>query len=489
MTENDATGEHPVFQRKVGTWGTALVAWLVILAVVVFVFVRQRRSMAHAEQTTRDNSFQRNLIELQGRQLVGTRALAERLGRGAGQGKKLFEQAKGLDRGSFRQRLRFAVLAGELIGPKKALELLERLTPPDPKSDPTAVEDRQLYGDLRRLYAAYSNREFEPGKILPEAEQQRLRQGLGWFGELALAPAQSPDRKARQGVVAPAKKMVRDFTTGVLVALALAAIGFVGLVALVVLLIVRPWLRGFVPGSPYGVVYVETFALWMVLFIGLSFLGGWLPRTGSPLLRSSLLSLGSLAALAWPVWRGVSWGQVRQDVGLHGGRGLLAEVASGLATYAMALPLLLGGLVVMLIVSYALKRAGGGGLFENNTPAHPLIGMAANDWWVRVQVVLAASVAAPIIEETMFRGVFYRHLREATRGVGFVLSVLASGLVSGFIFAVIHPQGALAVPILMGLAFGFAIGREWRGSLLPCMVAHGVHNGILVLFFFTALSG
>jgi membrane protease YdiL (CAAX protease family) len=154
----------------------------------------------------------------------------------------------------------------------------------------------------------------------------------------------------------------------------------------------------------------------------------------------------------------------------------------------MALPLLFGGLLVVLLISYLRQRAGGGGLFENGPPAHPLVGVAPNNWWVRVQVVLAASVAAPLVEETMFRGVFYRHLREATRGGGFLLSVLASGLVSGFIFAVIHPQGALAVPVLMGLAFGFAIGREWRGSLLSCMVAHGVHNGILVLLLLTALS-
>ncbi len=58
--------------------------------------------------------------------------------------------------------------------------------------------------------------------------------------------------------------------------------------------------------------------------------------------------------------------------------------------------------------------------------------------------------------------------------------MLFSALASSFVFAVIHPQGWLAVPPLMGLAFVFALAREWRGSLLPAMVAHGINNGIVM---------
>jgi membrane protease YdiL (CAAX protease family) len=481
MTENDATAEHPILERRPGTAWTALVAWAVILVVVLFVFVRQRQQMAQAEQTTHDTSFQRNLIELQGRQSVGFKAIG-------GRGHQLLEQAKALDRGSFRQRLRFAVLAGELAGPKKALERLNALEPPDSQTDASAAEDRKLYDDLRRLYSAYANKEFDPAEILPEEERDRLRKELGWFGDLALAPERGPDKEARRAIVAPARRKATGFLIGFFTILGLAAVGFVALVALVILLSMRPWLRGFVPGSPSGVVYVETFALWLVLFVAVSLGGSKLLPGVPPLLRSALLFLLTLVVLAWPVWRGVPWRQVRRDVGLYSGRGLVVEVLSGLATYVMALPLLIGGLLALLVFSYLLRRSGGGGLFDNGAPAHPIVGVAPNDWWVCVQVVLAASVAAPIVEETMFRGVFYRHLREATRGGSFFLSVLASGLVSSLIFAVIHPQGALAVPVLTGLAFGFAIGREWRSSLLSCMVAHGVHNGLLVLFLLTSLS-
>jgi membrane protease YdiL (CAAX protease family) len=48
------------------------------------------------------------------------------------------------------------------------------------------------------------------------------------------------------------------------------------------------------------------------------------------------------------------------------------------------------------------------------------------------------------------------------------------------VFAAIHPQGVLAVPALAGVSLGFCITREWSGSVYPGMVAHGVHNGILL---------
>jgi membrane protease YdiL (CAAX protease family) len=77
--------------------------------------------------------------------------------------------------------------------------------------------------------------------------------------------------------------------------------------------------------------------------------------------------------------------------------------------------------------------------------------------------------------------VLYRHLRELTRIGPVWLSVLSSALFSSFIFAVIHPQGLLAVPVLMGLAIVFALTREWRGTLIPCMVAHGMSNAMVLL--------
>ena len=51
-----------------------------------------------------------------------------------------------------------------------------------------------------------------------------------------------------------------------------------------------------------------------------------------------------------------------------------------------------------------------------------------------------------------------------------------------------HPQGILAVPGLMALALGFSLMREWRGTLLPSMIAHGINNGLLMLVMFSVLG-
>jgi membrane protease YdiL (CAAX protease family) len=88
----------------------------------------------------------------------------------------------------------------------------------------------------------------------------------------------------------------------------------------------------------------------------------------------------------------------------------------------------------------------------------------------------------------MFRGVLYRHLREASARLGFVGSFLASAVLVSFIFAVIHPQGVLAVPGLAALALAFTLVREWRGTLIPGMVAHAVNNGVLMLLVLLTLG-
>jgi membrane protease YdiL (CAAX protease family) len=109
-------------------------------------------------------------------------------------------------------------------------------------------------------------------------------------------------------------------------------------------------------------------------------------------------------------------------------------------------------------------------------------------WLNKLLLVIVACVAAPIVEETMFRGVLYRHLRGMTAGWRTALSAIASGTVAGFIFAVIHPQGFVAVPALMALAYGFTLLREWRGTIIPGIVAHSLNNAIAMTALFLIFS-
>jgi membrane protease YdiL (CAAX protease family) len=45
------------------------------------------------------------------------------------------------------------------------------------------------------------------------------------------------------------------------------------------------------------------------------------------------------------------------------------------------------------------------------------------------------------------------------------------------------------MPALMGLAMAFTLAREWRGTLLPAMIAHGLNNGLVTLALVSMASG
>ena len=66
--------------------------------------------------------------------------------------------------------------------------------------------------------------------------------------------------------------------------------------------------------------------------------------------------------------------------------------------------------------------------------------------------------------------------------------MLCTATLVSFVFAVIHPQGLEAVPPLMALAFTFCLVREWRGSLVPSMIAHGINNTVVLSFLILAVG-
>jgi membrane protease YdiL (CAAX protease family) len=266
----------------------------------------------------------------------------------------------------------------------------------------------------------------------------------------------------------------------------LTVAGFIALLVLLVLVMVGKVKGRLTTGSPTGGIYAETFAVWLVLFLDLS----WLAHRALPewgFLASGLGALGSLVALAYPVVRGIPWRQVREEIGWTAGRHPVLESAVGLAGIVLELPMLALGLLLVFVMMSLQKGMRGmmpvaNGFDLNDLPVHPIVPeLLRGDWRVWAQVLFLGSVVAPVVEETMFRGVLYRHLREATRRWGSVLSGLASASVVAYLFAVIHPQGWLAIPALMALSYTFTMLREWRGTLLPGMVAHGVHNGLIML--------
>jgi membrane protease YdiL (CAAX protease family) len=402
-----------------------------------------------------------------------------------GLGERVYADARDLNTGPVEQRLRFVVLAGELAGPQRAQEQLDALSRRlDAAGKTMTPAETDVERILRRLYRDYRQRRFQAPSLAAE-DKDVLREELGWFGDLALAPAGGPDRAAREEVMQPAHRTAIVLLVSVAALGSLGLLGFIGLMLVVIFLFMGKLHLGLHCGAGNGGIYAETFALWLVLFQVLNIVAAIIPEDETRLLRVGVAFLLSLLALVWPVLRGIPWRQVRWEVGLRLGKQPALEPLLGGFGYAIELPLFAVGFLCTFIL---LKLQGvfpagysGDDFGPSKMPTHPIIQyVSGGDWWMRAQVLLLASVIAPIVEETMFRGVLYRHLREATCAFPRLLSVVVSGTVASFIFAVVHPQGLVTVPALMAIAYALTLIREWRGALIASMVTHGIHNAVLV---------
>src|SRR5262249_15857427 len=130
----------------------------------------------------------------------------------------------------------------------------------------------------------------------------------------------------------------------------LGMVGLAGLIVVLVLYQAGKLHSGLPPPSGTGGLYAETFALWMLLFLTLSVAAALVPVTQIRFLLIGLASLFSLITLAWPVFWGVPWRQVREELGLTLGPRPLIEVLLGLGTYVTAIPLMVAGLLVTLLL-------------------------------------------------------------------------------------------------------------------------------------------
>ena len=471
--------------------GWALPAWLVICATCLFTIVMQHRMPSSAETGTEDQ-VGLTLMQMQGKYIVGAARLVPP------NTPVLYGQAKRLlNIGTVGQRQRFIILAAELAGPDEArrqLEQLDALIADPPVGDPVSLSEAQA-AVQRMLHQLYPAEPPDPGAAdampgtadavmgLAPADRDKFVDQLGWFGRLALAPAGGDDVAARDAALRPARIVVVLIFSVAMVGIAAGFVGFVGLILLIVLTLVGTLRSGLGSSRPHHAVYAETFAVWVVVFFGLQLLAELISTPETAMLLTIIMFFASLLALAWPVVRGIPWPTVRRDVGLTLGRMPLLEPCVGLGGYLATLPLLGIGLVLTLtlILLQSAVASEPPTFAPSGGPAHPIIVyMTGSDLWPKLQILFLAAVAAPIVEETMFRGVLYRHLRDATNRFGLVLSVLLSASINGFVFAAIHPQGFVAVPALMSLALGMALVREWRGTLIPSMMIHAVHNGLLM---------
>ncbi len=198
-------------------------------------------------------------------------------------------------------------------------------------------------------------------------------------------------------------------------------------------------------GNKFGEVWVDASYLALVITSAILayFLGMWILTSGISRIGMDWREIG---------YRTTSVGR---------------DVVTGLAGFFAALPLLF----VAAIAASLLART----VFKNiPTPQQPIEGIVSSGNALGVVLAFfAASVIAPLVEETFFRGVLYTTLRGR-------MGVWAAVGISSAMFAVVHPLPNGFLPIFV-LGSVFALMRERTGSLLPSIVCHCVYNTIQLI--------
>ena len=453
------------------------VTWATILAIASLVIVLQRvRGGPDPEGMTEpvDDSVVplveplRLDAELTAKLVVAARAWAPTVS-----SELLMTNAKPLEEGNSSERLAHAILVGAVedwlkgADAARAVEVIES----DDSDERDAYEANSalkadVVGAMEEL--ATSNGDFA---AVSDETRERIEADLGFFGRLLSADGVSEAKSGFAVMIFAGVWYLTVFLLG-LVAL-IALVGFVG---------TGKWKPALQPTSDGHVTLVlgETFAVWMGLYlfltIGATLIAAFLPEsaasTGGLVLSIAAMG-GSLAVLAFPRLRGVSATDLRAAIGLNTGRGILREVGAGVMCYVSAVPILVAGGIIYFILSLIAQAISG----EQAPPSHPAVEMLGGAGAIEVVLLFTlASVMAPIVEEIAFRGFLYGHLRGFVMPRARLASAMVAAVVSSVIFAAIHPQGLLFVPALGGLAVGFCLYREMRGSLIAPMVAHGINN-------------
>ena len=294
----------------------------------------------------------------------------------------------------------------------------------------------------------------------------------GWIARLAHAqysPADSPERTelSSEGI----RTMVVLVVSVVAMGVALCS----GL-ALLVYFIVR-YRKGLIqpaaprPAPAWGGVYVEGFALyiagWTLLPLALR---TYVPNM--PIWLPVLLAAGVVPlAMWWPRLRGVPRTLWRETLGMHSGKGFFREMGLGVLGWLAATPFIA---LCMWIAQLIMK-------YSNTEMTHPIIEPLTQPGGGQIAAVLLAVVWAPLAEEVTFRGLLLP-------GLSAWLRWIVGAVVAAFIFAVIHPQGWVAVPAIMSIALAASALRIVRGSLVPSMTLHALNNGALVTLLILAAS-
>jgi membrane protease YdiL (CAAX protease family) len=430
---------------------SAVVSWAFILATILFLQTPQYKAL---RKPVPDSGPDLQL-QLVGKYIVGTMQL---LGSRPELRVRMDRMVRDLQKNqSTRKKLPTIPILAELSGKEAAIFELNRLAVKS--SDPSLAREISLFLQLYR-----------DGESSLDLQQRLSIKRYGWIGQLALSQNKPASDAARKAVLQSA------FATTILLGLAMIGIlaalaaGFV-LLAVAIVLRARGRLRShlLMPEKP-GISLLQAFSIYLTGYVVLPALGAWLfPKFR--LLGALLALLAVVAAIFWPRFMGSDWRSYRAAIGWRRGQGIFREVGAGILGYIAGLPLLLcAAVIVMMLSRYAGKM-----------PVHPIIYEVSRGPLYLLLWFLLACVWAPVVEETLFRGALFGYLRRH-------VSWFVSGISSAILFAIVHPQGWIGVPLIAAIGFTLSAIREWRGSIIASMSAHALNNGSVLLLLILALN-
>lgn len=480
------------------------VTWLLVVLLTIVVAVVQR--LDHGPATPADPKAAAviqgsDVGEVLGKLFIKLGPMIRQVG-----GAVAEEYAKAFSnqaaQGSAADQVWDAVVAAELVGDDLALEKLAKVreeleqaapasgaepAPPGrahPQGDaPSAEATSILLNDIESFRLIYSGRLAE----LSQAQRDALVTHHGFFGKVALTHGLSDTDPARAPLLGGAGTLMA-IVLGFALVLAIALLAGIVLFVITAIRLSQRRIRpAFHPPASGGSVYLETLALFLACFlllqVALSVLSGYAPKDATWVTPVALASHWLLALVPLSALRGRSFAELRRDLGWTRGRGIFREMGAGIVGYLAGFPLFLASaaIAVLLIILYQFIAQQATG-HRPPPPSNPLAErLGGFDAKTLALFFTLATVWAPLVEETIFRGTLFRHLRGS---VGPVLSAMGSA----FVFGIIHPVPVLLTIPLMTLGFNFAMMREWRGSLIAPMTAHCLHNATVLTLVISVMA-
>lgn len=342
-------------------------------------------------------------------------------------------------------------------------------------------EIEEVSADIAALRTVYS------GGTLDDATRTRLIDRHGWFAKVAMTHGKPNSDPARVDLLGGGLVLFSLMMGILLLMLGGIVAGFACFVVAIVLFATGRIKPRFVKPAPGGSFGWELLAGFTFVFLTFK-LSTWVvviltSRGGPPpaWLPTFVLVGQWFVALAvfTPMLFGVGFSQWRQLAGWKAPRGILRELAAGLFGYLAGLPLVVVALLASLLLDGLYRTATNQGPRDQSNPIMELASRA--DMVTLVLLFTLATIWAPLVEETVFRGGMYRALR--TR-----LHAVLAGIASAIAFGVMHGYPFLLLGPVMAIGLTFALMREWRDSIIGPAFGHFLNNATVLGLLMVVLA-